>query len=70
MVVGGDIESPAQMFSCEFGEISKNTFFTEHLWSTAPEAVCKLSYKSEGLMLISGFFQLVAENVCALILIM
>ena len=23
------------MFSCEFGEISKNTFFTEHLWATA-----------------------------------
>ena len=24
-------ESLAQMFSCEFCEISKNTFFTEHL---------------------------------------
>ena len=23
------------MFSCEFSEISKNTFFTEHLWRTA-----------------------------------
>ena len=23
------------MFSCEFGEISKKTFFTEHLWTTA-----------------------------------
>ena len=23
------------MFSCEFYEISKNTFFTEHLWLTA-----------------------------------
>ena len=23
------------MFSCEFCEISKNTFFTEHLWVTA-----------------------------------
>ena len=22
----------AQVFSCEFGEISKNTFVTEHLW--------------------------------------
>ena len=22
------------MFSCEFCEISKNTFFTEHLWAT------------------------------------
>ena len=22
------------MFSCEFCEISRNTFFTEHLWTT------------------------------------
>ena len=25
----------AQEFSCEFCQISKNTFFTEHLWTTA-----------------------------------
>ena len=25
------------MFSYEFDEISKNTFFTEHLWTTASE---------------------------------
>ena len=25
-------ETPAQVFSCEFCEISKNTFFIEHLW--------------------------------------
>ena len=24
----------AQVFSCEFCEISKNAFFTEHLWTT------------------------------------
>ena len=23
------------MFSCEFGNVSKNIFFTEHLWATA-----------------------------------
>ena len=28
-------ESLAQLFSCEFYEICKNTFFTEHLWTTA-----------------------------------
>ena len=28
----------AQVFSCEFCEISINTFFTEHLWTTA--SVC------------------------------
>ena len=28
----------AQVFSCEFCEISKNTFFTEQLWTTASVA--------------------------------
>ena len=28
-------ETQAQMFSCEFWDISKNIFFTEHLWTTA-----------------------------------
>ena len=28
-------ETLAQVFSCESCEISKNTFFTEHLWTTA-----------------------------------
>ena len=28
-------ETLAQVFSCEFWEISENTFFTEHLWTTA-----------------------------------
>ena len=28
-------ETLAKVFSCEFCEISKNTFFTEHLWATS-----------------------------------
>ena len=28
-------ETLAQMFSCEFCEISKNTIYTAHLWRTA-----------------------------------
>ena len=28
-------EALAQVFSCEFCEISKNSFFTEHLWETS-----------------------------------
>ena len=28
-------EALAQVFSCEICEISKNAFFTEHLWTTA-----------------------------------
>ena len=31
-------ESLTQVFSCEFSEISKNTFFTNHLWATASES--------------------------------
>ena len=30
-------ETLAQVFSCEFCKISKNTFFTEHLWMTASD---------------------------------
>ena len=30
-------ETPAQVFSCEFCEIFKNTFFTEDLQMTASE---------------------------------
>ena len=30
-------KSMAQVFSCEFCEISKNTFLTEHLWTAASE---------------------------------
>ena len=32
-----NIETLARVFSCEFCEIFKNTFFTEHLWATASE---------------------------------
>ena len=37
----------AQAFSCEFWEISKNTFFTEHLWATA-SAITKNYYQVRG----------------------
>ena len=30
-------ETLAQVFFCELCEISKNTFFTEHLWATASD---------------------------------
>ena len=33
-------ETQAQVFSGEFCEISKNTFFTEHLWTTASLTKC------------------------------
>ena len=37
------VETLAQVFSCEICEISKNTFFTEHIWTSASEytLLCK-----------------------------
>ena len=32
-------ETPAQLFFCEFCEFFQNTFFTEHLWTTASSIV-------------------------------
>ena len=32
-------ETLAQVSSCKFCEISKNTFFIEHLWTTASKCV-------------------------------
>ena len=34
-------ETLAQVLSCEFCEIFKNTFLTEHLWTTASESIAK-----------------------------
>ena len=34
-------ETLAQVFSCEFYEISKNTFFTKHLRATASEKLIR-----------------------------
>ena len=39
----------AQVFSCEFSEISKNTFFTEHLQTTA-SAFSFLEAATEGVL--------------------
>ena len=35
-------EALAQVFSCEFCEIFKSTFFTEHLWATASDPYRKV----------------------------
>ena len=40
-------ETLAQVFSCEFCEISRNTFFTEHLWTTGFEESHKVSKQKE-----------------------
>ena len=40
----------AQVLSCEFCEISKNTFFTEHVWATA-------SISQNLLIMLFGFLE-------------
>ena len=40
-------EALAQLFSCEYCEISKNTFFTEHLWEAASGVLMILCYFME-----------------------
>ena len=37
-------ETLAQVFSCEFCEISKNQFFAEHLWTTVSACRCSSRY--------------------------
>ena len=39
-------EALTQVSSYEFCEISKKTYFTEHLWATASNNSFKLSYRS------------------------
>ena len=43
-------ETPPQVFSCEFFEISKNIFFTEQLWATASAGL--IHWKLPSLFLI------------------
>ena len=42
-----------QVFSCEFYKISKNTFLTEHLWTTAS----RYSFESLRLFIFIIFFK-------------
>ena len=46
------------MFSYEFYEISKNTCFTEHLWTTASEHLY-FSVYDKGCILLKWLFKLV-----------
>ena len=50
----------AQVFSCEFSEISKSTFFTEHLWTTA--SAFSFSEAATGGVLWKKVFLKVSEN--------
>ena len=47
-------ETLAQVFSYEFCEISKNIFFTEHLWTTASEIPIKDNTEKHAYKLLIG----------------
>ena len=47
-------EALAQVFSCEFYEISKNTFFTEQLWATASESPDDVFRKGDLFLLLQN----------------
>ena len=44
-------EALAKVFSCEFCEIFKNTFFTEHVWATASGMTATLSVAKTNILL-------------------
>ena len=46
-------ETLAQVFSCEFCKISSNTFFIEHLWTTAPGFATVVAFSAWFLLQIS-----------------
>ena len=61
------------MYYCEFCEISKNTFFTEDLWSTASEFVTKVlifrSSRSQMFFIRSVILERLSNNKVADILL-
>ena len=48
-------ETLAQLFSCEFCEIFKNTLFIEHLWETASKAKLNTTFKRQTFLLQQNF---------------
>ena len=50
-------ETLAQVFSCEFSEISKSTFFKEYIWATA-----SIKHTQDGYLLFVFFYFQVACN--------
>ena len=50
------LQAVAQVFSCDFCEISKNTFFSEHLWATV--SVLYRNYPN----LVHTWFQIISGS--------
>ena len=58
-------EIPAQVFSCEFCEIYKNIFFTEHLWETAHVIVSATELNSLSNAVLFTIIQLKVNEIFA-----
>ena len=59
------------MFSCEFCEISKNTFFTEHIWATASKLYRQIYLLSSSITILSEFINscVMFVKLCKLIIV-
>ena len=58
-------ETLAQLFSCEFCEISKNTFFIEQLWTTASKSWLQ-SYQNSNKKISAKYFRYEPDTVADL----
>ena len=59
------------MFSCEFCELSRNTFFSEHVWATASALKLPLFHRNlflSGFKHKGGLFNDFFSNQCSLII--
>ena len=60
-------ETQAQVFSCEFCEISKHAFFTEYVWATASKQNCFLQIIAKtNLWVIYIYFTVHLHTICTL----
>ena len=61
-------ETLVQVFSSEFCKISKNAFFTKHVWATASASLAHQMPKlpSFYMMATLAFIELIMNNVCIL----
>ena len=55
-------ETLAQVFSCKFCDISKNTFFTKHLWEIAPGLQIHWNWNIQFLSLKNQFYKRITST--------
>ena len=57
------IDTLAQVFHCEFYEISKNTFLTEHVWTTSSNNSKNNIFNAEILQLFPALYILLTMEI-------